>query len=85
MAAIEIDISDYLDELTDEELRDELRRRGEPSPGSDWDLVGEAYRELLRGDTAEAAVLLERVLFPKWHSLTECLGDLHNHRRLAGA
>jgi hypothetical protein len=59
----EIDIEDYLDEVSDEALRREVERRGVNHSGVD--LLHEAYSALVAcKDIENALTLMERALFP---------------------
>lgn len=71
---IEIDVADVLDEISDDDLLDEVHTRklstsGEPT---DREIMEEAHAALMRGKAAEARTILERILFPKWSSSREC-------------
>ena len=69
---IQIDVSECLDEIDDDQLLDELHSRklspAKPGDTVDLDIVREAYAALNRGNAIEARVILDRLLFPKWAS-----------------
>ena len=73
---IQIDVSDCIDEIDDDDLlaEVELRKLSTTGPGEsvDLEIVGEAYEELLRGRFSEAKAILDRILFPKWRSKASC-------------
>ena len=76
-----IDISDYMDELSDEDIEREFRDRklhiksGTPEIDLD-DEIQDAYNALLCNQPAEARAILERVLYPKWRSPAACEAEL---------
>lgn len=67
MATVEIDVEDYLDEVDDETLIEELRSRDIAIDGImvlNRDYAERAYHELLGKRYGAALALLERALFP---------------------
>lgn len=70
---IQIDVNEYIDEIDDHVLVEEVKARklslDTATEPPDLDIVREAYEELLRGRSAEARSVLERILFPKWRSV----------------
>jgi hypothetical protein len=69
----DIDVSDYIDELSDDELRREVERRKlEPS-----DMLQEAYSALVAGRVQDGITILERALFPTHLSKEACLWRYH--------
>lgn len=75
MALIEIDLSDYMDDLETSELEAELRRRRKSRARSDggYELVHEARDYLMRGQPHDALLTIEKFLFPKFTDEDECL------------
>jgi hypothetical protein len=70
---IDIDADEILDQLTDEELLEELSRRNHNvtlfDGASYW--LHEARDRLMRGDSEGALVALDRALFPSFKTLQE--------------
>lgn len=70
--SVTIDVCEVVDAIDDEFLIEEVRRRklviGGETDALPEDLIEEAYLELVRGRTAEARTILERLLYPKWRS-----------------
>jgi hypothetical protein len=69
----EVDISDVLDQLDDDDLRDELDKRrrtavkyGRGVINIDGDFAAEALDALKRGQVDGAMLILERNLYPKF-------------------
>lgn len=74
---IQIDVSEFLHEATDEDILAEVKSRklviaSEGTTVLSGDLCEDAYQRLLRGDAAEALLCLERALYPKWRSEELC-------------
>jgi hypothetical protein len=71
---VEVEIHDVIDAIRDEDLLEECRARkllakeGEQVRFSD---VEDAYDYLRDGDAAEALLILERILRPKWASVAK--------------
>lgn len=70
---ITIDVSEYLDEIDDDQLLEEVKSRklstgNEPYESCDLEIVREAYLALTRGYIAEAKCILDRLVYPKWQS-----------------
>lgn len=57
-------VDDVLEEASDEALLAEIERRKLEDSRQSYSLVELAYQSLMRGDTAEALVLLDRHLHP---------------------
>jgi hypothetical protein len=74
---VRIDVTEFLDEVEDDILLEELAARKlitAPSGESyDQDLVKEAFNELRVGRVAEALSILDRLLNPKWTTQKSCL------------
>jgi hypothetical protein len=71
--SIDVDVDDVLDELSDGDLLEALMARkgqklAKDDPASELAVIQSAYDALLRGDSDYCALLLERVLRPKWAS-----------------
>ncbi len=78
MAMIDIDIMDYIDELSDDDLLLEVHSRKlslSDNESTDIEIVRDAYDALLRGHVAEARSILDRLLNPKWPSVKSCERD----------
>lgn len=73
MPSIDFDVADYIDDLSDDELLEEVAARGLDLGEQTGDLIREAYNELRGGRPAEALAILDRLLYPKWHSRSESL------------
>lgn len=69
---VEVDVSEILSELDDDQILEEARSRKLGDKFGDRDLVEDLLRCLKRGDTTEAIVFLERALHPKFTSLKLC-------------
>ena len=73
---IQIDVSDVIGEIDDDDLLAELHARNmTPALAGetiDMDILREAHVELSRGRVAEARVIIERLLVPKWRSPQQC-------------
>lgn len=73
---IEISFSEFIDELDDDDLLDEVHRRNLSTNAdgetTDIEIVKEAYEAIQRGRLVEARVLLDRMLFPKWRCREDC-------------
>lgn len=71
-----VDLDDIFYEIDDEDLLEELKSRKINVPKAlvedEMDLVRDAYQELRRGSLMDAAVILERLLYPKWKALDIC-------------
>jgi hypothetical protein len=71
---VDVDIDDVLSELSDSDLIEALEARrklagsGKSVAGemAELGLIQDAYNALRRQDTEYAALILERVLYPKW-------------------
>jgi len=73
---VDIFIEDYLDEISDEVLAKEVRRRDmDIEPEALVSALHDARDALHRGKRNEALCILDRVLCPKWHSASECRQD----------
>ena len=75
---VQIDVSEILCELDDDDLLDEIASRKLTLAGGeayDQDLVREAYHELRGGRPFEAMVILDRLLNPKWKTVTGCAAE----------
>lgn len=75
---IQIDVQELLDELDDNDLLEELQARKLSSAvGETCDLtiVQEAYAALQRNALAEAKIILDRLLFPKWKTRSRCRSE----------
>ena len=71
-----IDVTDYIGEISDDDLLEELKSRKLSIDGADestdLEIVSEAYAELLRGRAVEALAILDRLLNPKWQATKSC-------------
>ncbi len=74
---VDIDVDDFLDNLTNEDLLAELRSREIQGPalGCEEAEAKRALDCLRRGDVEEAALILERALFPKFKNLGMCMSQ----------
>lgn len=80
---ITIEASHVIDQIEDEDLLDEVRRRDlHIEKINDFEDVAAAYRELLRGRHADALAILDRILKPKWPTAQKCL---EQYRKEQGA
>lgn len=74
--SITIDVCEFISEIADGVLIDEMRERGlsttETGETCDIDIVREAFVELSCGRSAEALAILDRLLNPKWRSTETC-------------
>lgn len=66
----DVDIGDALYASTVDELRNELRRRGDD--GAVSGIVTDAINQIRRGEYADAITTLEREFMPKWSSVSDC-------------
>jgi hypothetical protein len=71
MASIDVDLDDYIDELSDSSLRAEFARR-KLACGVE-ELLHQGYSALLAGRVADGITLIERALFPTHASREACL------------
>jgi hypothetical protein len=79
-----MDLSDVWDEISDAQLREEMERRcieaartvAEAKENALIPLVEEAPSLLQSGRADDAALALERALFPKWKSPEDALKQL---------
>lgn len=69
---VEVNIEDVLSELDDDQILEEALSRKLGDKIGDGELVEDLLRCLKRGDAAEAIVLLERTLYPKYQSIEIC-------------
>lgn len=72
---IDVDLGEAVEQMTDEMLLEEVADRKLSLGRDDFDPVDdlhEIYNELLRGRSAEAMVILDRLLRPKWSNATAC-------------
>lgn len=72
---VDVDLDEAVDHMTDEMLLEEIKDRKLSLGRDDFDPVDdlhEIYNELLRGRPAEALVILDRLLHPKWRSTKDC-------------
>lgn len=69
---VEVDVYDFLSDLDDDQIVKEALSRKLGDKIGDGDLAEDLLRCLKRGDTAEAIVLLERTLHPKYQSTELC-------------
>lgn len=84
-----IDLSDIWDEISDDQLREEMERRcisvartvEEAKHDSLSPLVEEALELLRSGRGYDAALTLERALFPKWKSPEDAFKQLQTRKR----
>ena len=76
---IRIDVSEFLEEVDDDDLLDELASRKLAPAASgeavDLDIVREAYEALSRHAVTEARCILDRLLLPKWKTRERCSDD----------
>lgn len=76
---VEVDLNEALEEMTDEMILQEAEDRKLTAGAYGFDPMDDlrmAYRELLVGRSAEALVILERLVMPKWSSARACEMDL---------
>ena len=83
-----IDISEVLDDLSDEKLAAYCRERKIPREATEnnsfMDLITEAYERLNENDVMGAKLSLEQALFPKFKTIEDCM-KLLTARKMAGA
>jgi hypothetical protein len=72
---IDVDIEEYIDEVSTEALLEELRKRKNVSfnMNEQKDLLEEALADIRGGRLQDAAVVLERLLYPKFKRLDDCI------------
>jgi hypothetical protein len=70
----------YLADFDDEDIEDEAKERGLLGSLPDHDALVEVHTLLMRGANAEALVLLDRLLFPKWESPAAAKKQLTQHK-----
>lgn len=72
---VDIDVDDFLDNLTNDDLLAELRSRDIQGPalGCDESEAQRALECLRKGDVEEAALILERAIYPKFKNLGSCM------------
>ena len=81
---ISICIDHVLDQIDDEELLAEMKRRDlDLETVNDLDDVAAAHRELLTGRPSEALAILDRILNPKWPTSERCLEQYRKALRSA--
>lgn len=68
----DVRVEDVLEQLSDDDLLEAFKARQKEVPPEPPDLITEAYQALLDGDSAEALLLLERYIFPRWSSSEAC-------------
>lgn len=78
-ADVDIDVSEVLHELSDEDLLEEIKERkleakakARVTAADPFELLDEVLESLQRGDSREALFLLERILHPKFASVEAC-------------
>jgi hypothetical protein len=78
-ADVEIDVCDVLSEISDDDLLEEIKDRkleekakARAKLADPTDLLEDVLDYLRRGDAGEAILLLDRILHPKFASLTLC-------------
>lgn len=71
---ITVSVGDFIEEVCDEDLLAEVRRRKLDFAASEAeaDACAEAYQWLVRGHPDEAKLCLERALYPRWNSQELC-------------
>lgn len=80
---VEVDLGEALEEIEDDALLQEVQDRKLSLGQHDWNPeedLREAYQALLRGHSAEALSILDRLLRPKWSSAKACEIALHSAR-----
>jgi len=77
--SITIDLTEYLEEIEDDLIVEEFKRRdlhlkteGIEAEAND---IRDAHNELLCGRAAEALAILDRIVNPKWLSVQRCEAD----------
>jgi hypothetical protein len=84
---VDVDLGEAVDQMTDEMLLEEVKDRKLSLGRDDFDPIDdlhEIYNELLRGRPAEAMVILDRLLRPKWSNAKACeIAMLSRHRQEA--
>ena len=72
---VDVDLDDVLSEIDDDDLLAIIAERGisGPSLGCSEPEAKMALECLYRGDAAEAQLILERALFPKFPNLGACM------------
>jgi transcriptional regulator len=75
---VDVDATEVIDELGDDDLRKECQRRGLTLHDEDEivELVREALRDIHQGRVVDAVTVLERLCYPKWSSADACLAQL---------
>lgn len=82
---VEVDLDEALDEIEDDVLLQEVQERKLQVGANDFNPeedLREAYAALLRGHTAEAISIMDRLLRPKWSSAKACEIALRSARNL---
>ena len=81
---VDVDLSKAVDEMTDEMLIEELTLRKLPLGRNHFDPMDDLRdmrEELLRGRSAHALAILERLIYPKWPNVQACETDFNKSRR----
>lgn len=83
-----IDVGDYIDVISDDDLLDEVRDRklilaDGVTDACPLELIEEAREALLIGRPAEALCILERLVNPKWKHKRDAQADYEYEKRLA--
>lgn len=83
--SVRVDVADVIDEIRDEDLLAEVKARDLSLPTinepTDMDIVREAYEALLRGHAPEARCILDRLVFPKWKTVSAALNQYEFARK----
>jgi hypothetical protein len=79
---VEVEVEDIMDDLSDTDLEEILKRRGHDTSRIGLGIIEDAYNALRRHDHSEAMTLLERFLWPRFRSVADC-ADLFKKQKAA--
>lgn len=83
---VDIDIDEVMEELSDEDLSEELNRRQSKKAGSAMagrNDLKDAYDALLRNDKEEAVLILHALLFPRFPSPAAAFAEVLKSKGVA--
>ena len=80
--SVEVEVGDVLDNLSDQDLLDELKSRSVTikSEAKDRDHLLDVYHHLNVGEYVDATIALHALLFPKFKSPEDCLAKFKAYR-----
>jgi hypothetical protein len=84
--SVDVDLGEALDACDDDMLLEEMKRRKLNLGRDDFepmDDLRDAHEELLRGRSAGALAILDRLIHPKWQSTKGCETELRRAKNLA--